>query len=309
VSGGGTGNGSVNYSVAANATGALRSAAIAVGNRSFTITQAGPCSYSISPTDVSVGEAATSGSVFVSASAGCPWTAASTASWITITSGASGSGGGTVNYSVASNPGGPTRTGTLNIAGDVFTVVQSSCDITVTPPTVTAAASGATTFALVRAGASCSWNASTPTSWISFPSGTSGTGTDWVTFQVAANTGGSTRTGSVNVSGEVVTVIQNGACTIVVTPTTVSAPGAGGVLFVNVSTGAGCAWSATSQTSWITINPASSSGTGNGSPVFTVDPNPGTARTGTIRVSGITITINQSASAGLSAPKGVRIVP
>jgi hypothetical protein len=308
VSGSGTGNGSVTYSVAANTTGASRSASVSVGNRSFTITQGGSCSYSISPTDVSVGETATSGSVIVTGSVGCTWNASSTASWLTITSGASGTGNGAVNYSVAGNPGGPTRTGTLNVAGNVFTVVQSSCDITVTPGTVTVAAPGGTTYALVRAGGSCSWNASTSTSWISIPGGTSGTGVDWVTIQAAANPGGSTRTGSVNVSGEVVTVVQNGACTLVVTPTTVSAPTAGGVQTVNVATGAGCSWSVTSQASWITINSGSTSGSGNASPAFTVASNPGAARTGTIRISGVTITINQSGGPTLTAPKGIRIV-
>jgi hypothetical protein len=214
-----------------------------------------------------------------------------------------------VNYNVAANPGGQTRTGTLNIAGDVFTVVQSSCGIAVTPPTVTAPSSGFTTYALVRAGQSCSWNASTSTSWISFPEGTAGSGTNWVTFVIASNPGSSTRTGSVNVSGQVVSVIQNGACTISVGPTTVAAPTAGGVQSVNVTTGASCGWSVSSQAGWITINSGSTSGSGNASVSFTVAANPGAARSGTIRVSGITVTINQAGGPQLTTPKGLRVIP
>src|SRR3954467_6725209 len=43
----------------------------------------------------------------------CSWTAVSTAGWITVTSGATGSGIGQVNYSVAPNDSGAVRTGTL----------------------------------------------------------------------------------------------------------------------------------------------------------------------------------------------------
>jgi Putative binding domain, N-terminal len=42
---------------------------------------------------------------------------------ITITSGNSGTGNGTVGYNVASNPG-ATRTGTITVAGQIFTVKQ-----------------------------------------------------------------------------------------------------------------------------------------------------------------------------------------
>ena len=49
----------------------------------------------------------------------------SNASFITITSGSSGSGNGTVNYSVAANTGTTSRTGTMTIAGRTFTVTQA----------------------------------------------------------------------------------------------------------------------------------------------------------------------------------------
>ena len=83
-----------------------------------------PCTYTISPTEASYGRSGGSGSVTITAAAGCAWTAASNASWITVTSGASGSGNGTVTYSVASiKP--KRRTGTVTIAGQTFTVNQT----------------------------------------------------------------------------------------------------------------------------------------------------------------------------------------
>ena len=56
---------------------------------------------------------------------GCSWTTASPASWVRITSGASGTGNGTVNYSVDANTGASSRTAGLTIAGAVFTVTQA----------------------------------------------------------------------------------------------------------------------------------------------------------------------------------------
>lgn len=90
------------------------------------------CSYSISPTNISVGANGVSGSVSVNSSSGCGWTATSNASWITITSGSSGTGSGTVSYSVAANTSTSSRTGTLTIAGKTFTVTQAGATSIVT---------------------------------------------------------------------------------------------------------------------------------------------------------------------------------
>ena len=55
---------------------------------------------------------------------GCGWTAVSHDTWITITAGASGSGNGTVSYSLAANPARIPRQGTMTIAGHAFTALQ-----------------------------------------------------------------------------------------------------------------------------------------------------------------------------------------
>ena len=65
------------------------------------------------------------GTIPVTAAAGCAWTAVSNVPWITITSGGTGSGNGTVNYTVAAITTG-SRVGTITIAGQNFTVSQST---------------------------------------------------------------------------------------------------------------------------------------------------------------------------------------
>jgi Ca2+-binding RTX toxin-like protein len=83
------------------------------------------CAFSISPTSASVPGSGGPGNVGVTTTTGCAWTAVSNAPWLTINSGASGTGNGTVNYTVAANSGTTSRAGTLTIAGKTFTVTQA----------------------------------------------------------------------------------------------------------------------------------------------------------------------------------------
>ena len=76
--------------------------------------------------EAAFGPAGGTGSVTVTTSAGCTWNAASNQGWMTITGGASGSGAGTVTYSVAPYTGKPrNRNAIATIAGQTFSVQQS----------------------------------------------------------------------------------------------------------------------------------------------------------------------------------------
>lgn len=85
----------------------------------------------INPTSQNLSASGSNGIVNVNATGSCGWSAASNASWITITSGSSGTGNGTVGFTVSANTGAQ-RTGTLTIAGQTFTVVQDG--VTAPPP-------------------------------------------------------------------------------------------------------------------------------------------------------------------------------
>lgn len=102
-------------------------AAFTAGRGAFTTNIGGGtvCSYSLSATAQSFGASAGAGNVGVTAPAGCAWGAASTVAWLHVTAGASGSGSGTVGYTVDANPGTAQRTGTLTVAGLTFTVTQA----------------------------------------------------------------------------------------------------------------------------------------------------------------------------------------
>jgi hypothetical protein len=94
------------------------------GTALFAVTGASGCSFSISPGSQNVVSGGGTGSTAITTTAGCVWNASSNDSWITITSPTSGTGSGTVNFTVAPNTTGTNRTGTLVVAGQTFTVTQ-----------------------------------------------------------------------------------------------------------------------------------------------------------------------------------------
>jgi hypothetical protein len=89
------------------------------------ITESAVCNYTVTPTAESFEANGGSSSVTVTTPPGCNWTAVSNDSWITITSGGSGSGNGVVEYTVASNSESQSRIGTMLIATQTVTITQS----------------------------------------------------------------------------------------------------------------------------------------------------------------------------------------
>lgn len=121
----GSGIGQVNYAVAANSTSAPRTGTLIVGGVTVTFTQAAnSCIYTVTPTSFTVPTTGTTSALSVSSGTSCSWTAVSNVAWVTITSGASGSGIGGVNFVVAANTG-AARTGTLTVAGKTVTFSQA----------------------------------------------------------------------------------------------------------------------------------------------------------------------------------------
>jgi hypothetical protein len=84
------------------------------------------CAVSISPPSKSFSASAGTGSVNVTATNGCSWTAGTNDSFINITSGSPGNGNGTVNYTVAANNANTPRTGNITIANQTFPVLQGA---------------------------------------------------------------------------------------------------------------------------------------------------------------------------------------
>jgi len=175
----------------------------------FTLTLAG-CSYSISPLEGDYSAAGGSGTVAVTTSSGCAWTAVSNNAWITVTGGASGTGSGTVAYTVAANAGAG-RIGTITIAGQTFTVSQvgTGCTYGISPSAMAfSPAPGAGSFALTTQ-AGCSWLVAASDSWITLTSPLTGSGSATICYMVAENYGSDmARAGTITVAGLVYSITQ-----------------------------------------------------------------------------------------------------
>lgn len=156
---------------------------------------------------------------------GCAWTASSNDSWIRISAGASGSGNGTVNYSVALNEG-TQRTGTITVAGQTLTVYQGGCFYYLSGSERGFAAAGGTADLIVYSDTGCDWTAVASDSWITITSGGSGAATGMLTYSVSANSG-SPRRGTITVEDQSFTVLQRSTAplSLVVTNTNDSGPG------------------------------------------------------------------------------------
>jgi hypothetical protein len=82
------------------------------------------CSFALSPTSATVSAQGGQNMANVTAPATCPWFTKTMVPWISVSSGGSGTGNGTVSYTVDPNPSAP-RYGSLTIAGQNLTVSQS----------------------------------------------------------------------------------------------------------------------------------------------------------------------------------------
>jgi hypothetical protein len=90
-----------------------------------------------------------------------------------------------------------------------------------------------------------------------------------------------------------------GLCSIVLSPTSVTAGASGGSTTITITTSSACNWAAISNDAFIVLT-TPSSGSGSGSLTFSVAANTAAARTGTVTISGQTITVSQAAGTASS---------
>ena len=299
----GQGNGNVGFRVAPNPVPSMREGEIVVNDNHVRVMQeAAPCVFAIAPDNQSVNASAGTANVAVTTLTGCTWTTKSNASWITITSGANGSGNGTATFSVASN-GGLARTGTLTVASRTITVTQvrdpATCRYTLSPSGGSFAHPGGAASMSVSTDSDCSWNSTASAPWISITSGASGTGNGSVTYSVASNAGGLARSGTITVGFTTVPVTQvrdPATCRYSIDPGGASLGPGGGGGSINVSTASDCRWVVSVTSSWLVITSGSGGAMGSSSISWSAGPNTGPPRTAEILVSGLSFEVTQAGS-------------
>jgi uncharacterized protein (TIGR03437 family) len=265
-----------------------------------------PCTYVVRPGDVanetsmfysSGGE----GRFFVIAPSDCTWQVNPDVPWITLPGDVKGGSGiGPVYIDVDENTG-PTRQGTVTIAGQARVVRQAAgaCTYTRSAEALAVPAAGGTYTVAITTTPDCDWLATANQGWYAVTPAT-GSGSGTVTITVQANTGASSRTAAVVIGGSGVLISQAGAtATFTFNPANVNVPAAASTGSFAVTTNLTSAtWSAFSTQTWLAVT-SGPSFTGSVDVTYAVEANTGTAaRTAQILVGNVAFTVTQ---AGLPA--------
>jgi hypothetical protein len=271
------------YVVGANFSADTRQGEIAIAGRTHTVTQTGYAA-TLSPTSATVNLAGGVRTVGITTSAGVSWTAVSNAPWITIGT-PSGIGSGTVNYTVAAYPDVTTRTGTLIIGSQTFTVTQTGADVNISPTVVQKAYSSDIVMVQVSALSATNWSVTSNASWISVIDGGNGFGDSTLTLGIGTNPSFLERTGTVQIGSATFTIRQDGTPNpiIDILPKEATAEPTGAYGSIALVATPDAPWTAESLSSWIIASGLT--GTGNGNISYVASANPTLSpRTGTVRV-------------------------
>jgi hypothetical protein len=243
----------------------------------------------LSPTSQSFPGGGGTGAVTVTVAGGCAWTAAPSAAWMAITSGGSGSGPGTVAFTVAGNPSLSSRGGSVTVNGVPTAINQDgtpndpSCRFELRPASRSITAAGGNFLVQVFALAGCRWTFANGPSWLQVVAESegapNGNGNGSVEAHIAANPDAGPRTGQASIAFQTLTVTQDGqsatACTYALSPASQSANAAGAAGSVSINTAAGCSWWIEAEqgaVAWISIN-SGQHGAGPATIPYTIGPN------------------------------------
>jgi WD40 repeat protein len=177
----------------------------------------------------------------------------------------------------------------------VARIPSSSCASSISPGSANYPTEGGSGVVNITAPAGCHWNAVSRASWITINGPSSGTGNGVISY--TARGGSSSMTGLLIVAEQTFPIrLGSDPCTYTLSPTSADWSPAGGSGGMGVQTPGGCGWTASSNNDWLAITKISRDN-GGGGVTYSVAPNPGPARTGTLTVAGKTFTINQVTSA------------
>ncbi|MFN0101842.1 MAG: BACON domain-containing protein [Bryobacteraceae bacterium] len=294
----GTGTGTLSFRADPNVSSVERTGSITVGGTAFLVTQdAAGCSLNISSSSLDVPAAGGTGSFEVDVVTGCNWTAVSNASWLTITSAASGGGDATLSFAAAPNTTPGSRTGIISLGSRQFTVTQpgANCELSINPTANTGVPSNAFQSSIAVT-STCQWTAQSTVSWIAITAGTSGTGNGQIDYSIPANPSAQNRSGAIRIGNLTFNVTQTGGgCSLSLNPQRATLGGGNVSGRFSVNGSLGCQWTPSSTDLWISIS-GFSSVNGSGAVDFTLTPNfTGAERTGSVRIAAdVSFTVVQS---------------
>lgn len=145
------------------------------------------CPYSAAPATLFVYSSGGSANFSVVSPAGCKWTAAPSAGWIQVTTGA-GPGVAPLAINASANAG-AARTGTITIGTASIAITQAAggCTYSLSTTSLSFPQMGGPQSVNVTAGAGCQWVVTRLPLWLTATSGAGGVGNGTVTLQSGAN--------------------------------------------------------------------------------------------------------------------------
>jgi hypothetical protein len=271
------------YVVNSNLSADARQGVINIAGTTHTVTQLG-YTATLSPTSATVNLAGGAKTVSITTSAGVSWTATTSTPWITVNS-PSGIGSGTVTYTVANYSGVVTRTGSILIGGQAFSVSQTGTDVNIAPYSSDKAYSSDIVTVEVAALSATNWNVTSNASWISVVDPGAKKGNSTVFLAISTNPSFLERTGTVTIGSATFTIRQSGTPfpQLDILPKTATAEPTGAFANIAVIATPDAPWTAESLTPWIIASGTSGAGNGNISYVASANPTL-SPRTGTVRV-------------------------
>jgi len=170
------------------------------------------------------------------------------------------------------------------------------CDYALDPDHSSFAAGGGAGGVTLTTSAECYWEGFTAASWVSFPAGSTGTGSGILGYQVDANAGGGRAT-AIEIANQThyVTQTAGNGCSYSIGPPQATYDEAGGIGEIGLSTEPGCEWSASATVPWVSVSPPAT-GTGSATITYSVLPTYVGRRTGAVLVADQIHSVLQIAS-------------
>jgi hypothetical protein len=235
----GQGESSITLTANSNPQGTARNGNVSINNNQVAVTQAAsPCTFSVSPTSVTIPAAGRAVNVEVTTLIGCGWNTSSPVSWVTLSN---ASGTGTNDVTLTAGPNGNTspRSTTVTIAGRSVSVTQDatpaptpspsptptptpkptdptlpspqpppSCTYSLDPAIRIFKAKGGGGTVKVTTAKGCPWTATSGVDWVEVKGDSSGTESHDVHYEVERNRSGFGRSGSITIAGQTHLILQ-----------------------------------------------------------------------------------------------------
>ena len=190
---------------------------------------------------------------------------------------------------VSDHPGAET-----DLSSPFISTSSPQCSYSLSTTTVSAPAEGGHFGVNVVTRPGCDWTVTTAVRWVTL-SVVRGVGRGAALFEIHPNSSTASRSGTMDIAGQTVTIQQDGAppCSFSVSPTYIRMPPAGGSGVVSVDVRSGCTWPVTSNQNWLA--PSVTSGTGSAKLSFTAEENDERmGRTAELTVGPCVVWVSQS---------------